>query len=132
MKKISVSRQYAPLRVCADICFYFYTISLFSFSVLYTASDEQGVYGVVTNLIAPWSLQLAVLVAACLVLGFVIIRIDNMALRFLLSLLPGLSFLMSPFQLILLIKVVLPQLLYHQSKLLYMLSILVVFFLLYH
>ena len=103
MKKISVSRQYAPLRVCADICFYFYTISLFSFSVLYTASDEQGVYGVVTNLIAPWSLQLAVLVAACLVLGFVIIRIDNMALRFLLSLLPGLSFLMSPFQLILLI-----------------------------
>ena len=91
MKKISVSRQYAPLRVCADICFYFYTISLFSFSVLYTASDEQGVYGVVTNLIAPWSLQLAVLVAACLVLGFVIIRIDNMALRFLLSLLPGLA-----------------------------------------
>ena len=38
-KGMSVSRQYAPMRVCADICFYFYTVSLFSFSVLYTASD---------------------------------------------------------------------------------------------
>ena len=104
-KGMSVSRQYAPMRVCADICFYFYTVSLFSFSVLYTASDEMGVYGVVTNLIAPWSLQLAILVAACFVVGYIIIFVDNSALRFLLSLLPGLSFLMSPFQPILLIHV---------------------------
>ncbi len=101
-KGISVSRQYAPMRVCADICFYFYTVSLFSFSVTYTAS-EMGVNGVVTNLIAPWSLQLAILVAACFAVGYVIIYVDNAALRFLLSLLPGLSFLMSPFQPILLI-----------------------------
>ena len=102
-KGMSVSRQYAPMRVCADICFYFYTVSLFSFSVLYTASDEMGINGVVTNLIAPWSLQLAILVAACFVIGYVIIFVGNAALRFLLSLLPGLSFLMSPFQPILLI-----------------------------
>ncbi len=103
MKKLSTSRQYAPLRVCADICFYFYVVSLFSLSIETTGSDANGIYRAVTNLIAPWSLQIAVLISACFVLGFVIVRLDNGALRFLLSLLPGLSFLMSPFQPILLI-----------------------------
>lgn len=103
LKSISISRHYAPLRVCADICFYFYAVSLFSFSVKYFTYNEGEVLGVVSNLIAPWSAQLSVLVAACFVLGFVIVRIDNTALRFLLSLLPGLSFLMSPLQPILLI-----------------------------
>ena len=104
-KSISVSRQYAPLRICADICFYFFVVSLFSFSVLYTVSDETGVHGVVTNLIEPWSLQLAVFVAVCFVLGLLITHIDSAALRFVLSLLPGLTFLMSPFQPIMLIHV---------------------------
>ena len=105
LKRISVSRQYAPLRVCADICFYFFAVSLFSFSVLYTVSDETGVHGVVTNLIEPWSLQLAVFVASCFIVGLVVTRMENAALRFVLSLLPGLSFLMSPFQPIMLIHV---------------------------
>ena len=103
LKELSVSRHYAPVRVCADMCFYFYVVSLFSFTVLYTASSEKGVYGVVSNLIAPWSTQLAVLVGACFALGFLIVRVDNAVIRFILSLLPGLSFLMSPFQPVLLI-----------------------------
>ena len=103
MKQISISEQYAPLRVCADISFYFYVVALFSFSAPYTVSSDGGVQYVVTNLIAPWSLQLAILVAACFVLGFLIVRLDSMVLRCLLSLLPGLTFLMSPFQPILLI-----------------------------
>ena len=103
MKSVSVSRLYAPLRVCADMCFYFYIVSLFSFTVLYTGSNEKGIYGVVSNLIAPWASQLAVLTAACFVLGFVIIRVNNAAVRFILSLLPGLSFLMSPLQPVMLI-----------------------------
>lgn len=103
MKRISISEQYAPLWVCADISFYFYVVALFSFSAPYTVSGDGGVQYLVTNLIAPWSLQLAILVAACFVLGFLIVRLDSMALRCLLSLLPGLTFLMSPLQPILLI-----------------------------
>ncbi len=106
LKEISVSRQYAPLRVCADICFYFFAVSLFSFSLQYYTVGEGEILGVVSNLIAPWSLQLALLVAACFALGFLIVRIDKALLRFLLSLLPGLSFLMSPLRLILLIHAV--------------------------
>lgn len=85
------------------MCFYFYAVSLLSFSVLYTVSDERGVHGVVTNLIAPWSLQLALLVGACFVLGHLITRIDSAPLRFILALLPGLSFLMSPLRPVMLI-----------------------------
>ena len=106
MKKISISEQYAPLRVCADICFYFYVVALFSFSAPYTVTVDGGVQYWVTNLIAPWSSQLAILVAACFALGFLIVRLDSTALRCLLSLLPGLTFLMSPFQPILLIHAV--------------------------
>ena len=103
LKEISVSRQYAPLRVCADICFYFFTVSLFSFSLQYFSLDDGGVLGVVSNLIVPWSLPLSLFTAACFALGFLIIRLDSAALRFLLSLLPGLCFLMGPFSLYLLI-----------------------------
>ena len=71
--------------------------------MLYNYSDETGVHAVVGNLITPWSLQLSVLVAACFVVGLVAVRVDSAALRFVLSLLPGLSFLMSPLQPILLI-----------------------------
>jgi hypothetical protein len=103
LREISVSRQYAPLRVCADICFYFFAVSLFSFSVTYSSPNGEDVQGLVTNLIAPWSRQLFVLVAACLAVGFAAVRVKSLPLRLLLSLLPGLSFLMSPFQPILLI-----------------------------
>ena len=103
LKPISVSRQFAPLRVCADICFYLYAVSLFSFNVIYSYSDGEEYHGVVSNLIAPWSLQLAIFVAACLAAGIVAVRADSLPLRFILSLLPGLSFLMSPFQPVLLI-----------------------------
>ena len=106
VKELSASRQYAPMRVCADICFYFYVVSLFSFSVKYSFPDEGGVQGHVTNLIAPWALQLAILAAACFLVGLVAVRIDSAALRFFLSLLPGLSFLMSPFSALELIHVV--------------------------
>ena len=103
LKRISTSEQYAPLRICADICFYFYVVALFSFSAPYIVSGDGGAEYMVTNLITPWSLQLAILVASCFALGFLIVRLDSMALRCLLSLLPGLTFLMSPFQPILLI-----------------------------
>lgn len=105
-RSTSVSRQYAPLRICADVCFYFFAVSLFSFSIQETFSDGNGVHRVGTNLIAPWAFQLAILVASCFALGFLIVRVENRGLRFLLSLLPGLSFLMSPFEQILLIHAV--------------------------
>lgn len=98
MKSISVSRQFAPLRVCAEMCLYYYVLAVLTLSVAYNVSTEKGVVGVVTNIVAPWLVQLSILVGACFVLGFVIVRIDNPALRFLLSLLPGLSFLMSPLE----------------------------------
>ena len=97
-KRISVSRQYAPLRVCADLCFYFYAVSLFSFSVLYTFSDDAGVHATVSNLVSERTLPLFLLVAACFALGLVIVRLDSAALRFLLSLPPGLCFLLIPFR----------------------------------
>ncbi len=96
MKSISVSRQFAPLRVCGEMCLYYYALAVLTLSVSYYMSTEKGVYGVVSNLVAPWSFQLSILVGACLILGFVIVRIDHAALRLLLSLLPGLTFLMSP------------------------------------
>ena len=103
IRSLSVSRNYAPLRVCADMCFYFFALSVMSLSVRLTSSDGTTVYGVVNNLVAPWELQLAVLSGACLALGFVIVHVESAALRFILSLVPGLSFLMSPFDPIMLI-----------------------------
>ena len=102
IKSMNVSRQYAPLRVCADICFYFYAIAVLSITVNTTSSDGTAVHGAAINLIAPWSLQLLVFFLACFALGFIIVRIERPVPRFILSLLPGLSFLMSPFQPILL------------------------------
>lgn len=95
---ISVSRQYAPLRVCADIAFYFYLIAMLSLTLRTTTSDGTAVHGGANNLIAPWSAQLALMFCACLVLGFLIVRMENAFIRFVLSLLPGLTFLMSPFR----------------------------------
>ena len=95
---ISVSRQYAPLRVCADMAFYFYVIAMFSITLRTTYSDGTAVHGGATNIISQWSAQLALMFCACLVLGFLIVRIRNTAVRFLLSLLPGLTFLMSPIE----------------------------------
>lgn len=103
LKEIGVSRQYAPLRVCADICFYFYAVSIFTFSVQYFTFEGGDVLGVVSNLVAPWSRQLTVMVAACFVLGLFITRIQSGPLRFLLSLLPGLVFLLIPFRPVVLI-----------------------------
>ena len=95
MKSISVSSRYAPLRVCADICFYLYVVAVLSLSEVYKASYEGVVVGIVSNYVAPWELQLVVFVFACLAAGFVAVRTDSRALRFVLSLIPGLSFLMS-------------------------------------
>ena len=118
LKRISVSRQYAPLRVCADICFYFYALSLFSFSVLYTVSGETGVHAIVTNLVEPWSRQLALLVASCFAVGLLAVRFDSAAPRFVLSFLPGLSFLlMRPFQ---------PAMLLHAAAWLYFVAVMTI------
>lgn len=97
-KSISVSRVYAPLRVCADMCLYYYMLAVMTLAVEYNISTEKGVYGVVSNMIAPWLNQLLILVGACFVIGFLIVRINNVALRFVLSLLPGLTFFMSPLE----------------------------------
>ncbi len=97
-KNISVSSLYAPLRICAEMCLYYYVLALFTMSVEYNVSTEKGVYGVVSNIVSPRSLQLTVLVGTCLALGFLIVRVNSAVLRFLLSLLPGLSFLMNPLE----------------------------------
>ena len=104
MKSLSVSRQYAPLRLTADICFYYFAVFLYSFTVgdpIY--DDNGGTYRSVSDLITPWAQQISLLVLSCFILAFVIIRIEKPGLRFALSLLPGLTFLMSPFRLVLLI-----------------------------
>lgn len=94
MKSISVSRQFAPLRVCAEMCLYYYVLAVLTLSVTYNVSTDKSVCGVVSNMVAPRSLQLSILVGACFAVGFVIVRVDRAVLRFLLSLLPGLSFFM--------------------------------------
>ena len=103
IKSVSVTRQYAPLRVCGDMCFYYFALAVLSLSTRNTAFNETGAYGVVSNMVAPWALQLSIMVGACFVLGFLIMRIDNAFLRFIISLLPGLTFLMSPLRPVLLI-----------------------------
>ena len=77
LKEISASRQYAPLRVGADICFYFYAVSIFSFSVKYYFLEGGAVLGVASNLVSPWSLHLSILLASCILLGLVITRIEK-------------------------------------------------------
>ena len=80
LKKIGVSRQYAPLRVCADICFYFFLLALLS------------LFPNRTNFIKPYSLQISLFVVLCFAVAFVAVRVDSLAIRFILSLLPGLCF----------------------------------------
>ena len=103
LKEISASRQYAPLRVGADICFYFYAVSIFSFSVKYYFLEGGAVLGVASNLVSPWSLHLSILLASCILLGLVITRIEKALLRFVLSLLPGICFLRMPIHPVMLI-----------------------------
>lgn len=95
MKKISVSKLFAPMRVCAEMSLYYYMLAVLTLSVEYNVSTEKGVYGVVSNMIAPWLTQLLILVGACFAIGFLIVRINNAFLRFILALLPGISFFMS-------------------------------------
>ena len=97
-KDTSISCLYAPMRVCADMAFYFYVLALLSLTVAYNASSGGKVYGVITNITSPWALQIGVLLGSCFALGFLIVRIKKPALRLVLSLLPGLTFLMSPLQ----------------------------------
>lgn len=98
MKSISVSKLFAPLRVCAEMCLYFYMLAVLTLSVSYFESTEKGTYGVVSNIIVPWLTPLMILVGACLVIGFLIVRINNTLLRFILSLLPGISFFINPLE----------------------------------
>lgn len=98
VKDISISRFYAPVRVCADMVFYFYALALLSLTVSYNASGGGTVYGVITNLTSPWALQIGALLVSSFALGFLTIHINSTLLRFAVSLLPGLSFLMSPLQ----------------------------------
>ncbi len=93
MKSISVSRAYAPLRVCADICFYLFVISVLSIRISSTFWTERGVFGIISNFVSPWITQLLIFVLACFAVAFIAVRTENAALRFAMSLLPGLSFI---------------------------------------
>ncbi|MBR6236164.1 MAG: hypothetical protein IKR16_00325 [Firmicutes bacterium] len=97
-KNISISALYAPVRVCADMSFYFYALALLSLTVAYYASSGGKVYGVITNITSPWALQIGVLLVSSFALGFLTVHIKSAPLRFVISLLPGLSFLMNPFR----------------------------------
>ena len=81
MKKISVSKLFAPMRVCAEMSLYYYMLAVLTLYVEYNVSTEKGVYGVVSNMIAPWLTQLLILVGACFAIGFLIVRINNAFLR---------------------------------------------------
>lgn len=65
-------------RIAAEICFYF--------SILHAATLANA-----------FTLSMALFAAACLLLGFVIVRIQNPVVRGALALLPGLCFLAAPF-----------------------------------
>ena len=71
-------KQTSVFRVTGDICFYFAVLNVFS-------------------ALRAWRMPMALLTVLCMALGFVIVRCKNGALRFALALLPGLSFLMGPF-----------------------------------
>ena len=70
-------KQTAVFRTAGEICFYF--------SVLY-----------IFDIFKTWRLPMALFTAACFALGFVIVRCRAKLLRLLLSLLPGLCFLLGP------------------------------------
>lgn len=73
-------------RIAAEICFYF--------SVLHAATLANA-----------FTLPMALFAAACLLLGLVIVRINNPVIRGLLALLPGLCFLLAPFTWLLILPV---------------------------
>ena len=76
-------KQTAVFRITGEICFFF--------SVLY-----------IFNSFKTWRLPMALFAAACFALGFVIVRCRGKLLRLLLSLLPGLCFLLGPWNWLLL------------------------------
>ena len=73
-------------RIAAEICFYF--------SVLHAATLANA-----------FTLPMALFAAACLLLGLVIVRIQNPVIRGILALLPGLCFLLAPFTWLLILPV---------------------------
>ena len=73
-------------RIAAEICFYF--------SVLHAATLANA-----------FTLPMALFAAACLLLGLVIVRINNPVIRGVLALLPGLCFLIAPFTWLLILPV---------------------------
>ena len=70
-------KQTHVFRVTAEICFFFAVLNVF-------------------DAFRDWWLPMAVFTAACFALGFLIIRFQSKTLRLVLSLLPGLSFLLCP------------------------------------
>ena len=74
-------KQNAVLRVAGEICFFFSVLNVFS------------AFGA-------WRLPMAVFAAACLLLGFAIVRFKSAPVRLILSLVPALAFLMGPFELL--------------------------------
>lgn len=69
-------RQTSVIRVTGDICFFFSVLNIF-------------------KAFQAWRLPMALFAAACLLLGFVIVRCANPVLRGALALLPALSFLIA-------------------------------------
>ncbi|MBO4377930.1 MAG: hypothetical protein J5889_03145 [Clostridia bacterium] len=67
-------RQTSVIRITGDICFFFSVLSIF-------------------KAFQAWRLPMALFAAACFLLGFVIVRCANPALRGILALLPALCFL---------------------------------------
>lgn len=85
-------KKYAVLRVCADICFYYFILSFIT--VLNLKAD-----GRLLNFFELWRLPISAFVLACFALGFLIVRCDTAALRLAISLLPGLCFMLGRFEL---------------------------------
>ena len=75
-------KQTSVLRVTAEICFYFAVLS-------------------VVGAFQAWRLPMALFAAACLLIGLVTVRVSNPAARLALSILPGLCFVIGPYQLLL-------------------------------
>ena len=74
-------KQTSVFRVTAEICFWFAVLSVFT-------------------ALRAWRLPMALFAAACLLLGLIIVRCSNPALRLLLAVLPVLCFLTGPFSLL--------------------------------
>ena len=77
-------KQTSILRVTADICFFYAILSAIS-------------------VFQAWRLPMALFATACLLLGLIIVRLNNPVPRILLALLPGLCFLIGPFSLLMIV-----------------------------